>query len=359
MQLKSLIRYPMDIRRARRILGSKSTQCTANLVQRPIALDLRTPQMLFDCGRHLASIAHHAASIGSPFFVRSNPVLLAAFTRKVHGREMLAAPQTQWVPASKSLPDDALVLTDHSSSTGIEMLIGRDLIRSLPVMPYPMHPATQHHADRPTLESLRQMARAGILFAGNQKLKYGDAKIKRNFGVLSRLEILTQLADEHPDRVVKSIGERSDSERIVIADSRTETIDASDWLPTLAQFQFFLCCPGAAQPTCHNLIEAMSVGTIPIVEYGDRVTPQLQDGVNAVCFRGQQGLRDAIERIVRYSNDELTQLSRSAARFYDQHLCGDRFLKQLRDGELDLTEGKICLPFHEHNLFAPQARQAA
>jgi hypothetical protein len=209
-----------------------------------------------------------------------------------------------------------------------------------------------------------------IYFAGNQKRSYGDAKMRRNFDVLSRLEILRTLADEFPSRVSASLvpadGHRSAAggaakgdRRIVISDSRVSPVAPQDWLATLASSEFFLCCPGSSQPTCHHLVEAMSVGAIPILEYGDRVTPRLVDGETAICFRGRRGLVEAIKRIDRLDPQQIAGLRRNVARFYDQHLCGTRFLAGLRDGDLDLSSRSVCMPFHEHNFYQSRRSVAA
>jgi hypothetical protein len=355
MQLKTLVRYPIDIKRARRLLSERQL-IAAPLSERPIALDLRTPQLLFDCGRHLASLAHYATCAGSPFYVRCRQMLLAGIARKIHGRELLALSHASWIPQAGTLPADAFVLSDYqapSSDRYVRMMIGRNVDRSIPVMPYPMHPATLRAHSQADIICLRQgRSRCGIFFAGNQKPKYGDAKIQRNFGVLSRLEILRTLGAQFPSRLASSMDSATGQMPIIISDSRIESISADDWLPTLAKAQFFVCCPGASQPTCHNLVEAMSVGTIPIIEYGDRLTPQLRDGENAICFRGTVGLVEAIARIDRLTPERILQMAKNVATYYEAHLCGTRFLTQLRDGKLDLTSERVCMPFHERNFYA-------
>lgn len=349
MQIKSLVRFPVDFRRARRLL-SLSKSPLASFEERPIVLDLATPQMLFDCGRHFASLAHHANAVGSPLIVRCSNMMLACIARKIHGREMLAEPYANWIPASSPLPRNAFVLSDHRDPKSTQMLIGKDKVDGVATMPYPMHPATLPNASRESLERLRRTEnRDGIFFAGNQKPKYGDQRIDSKFGYLSRLAVLRTIRSRFPERIAESIGQsRSDSD-IVLTDSRVESIEPKNWLSTLARFRFFVCCPGAAQPTCHNLIEAMSVGTIPLIEYGSRVTPALSDGINAVTFDGERGLVEAIHRIDAMSDEEVGRISRGAAAFYDQHLCGSSFLSCLRD-QHDPPRF-VCMPFHDHNMF--------
>ena len=367
MRLKNLVRYPLDLARAKRILAGRSDAADL-FAARPIALDLYTTDLLFDCGRHFASIAHHAGSIGSMLYLRCGRLMLAAIAHKPHGARMLAMPHVRWLATDAILPANALVLQDvlHSwadrplgSEHSLTMLIGRDLLDDCPVMPYPMHPLTLAYIDPEKLQQCRHSPdRHGILFAGNQKAKYGDDKMTTRFGVISRLEILRTLRSHFADRMVPA---EVDDDRlpVVLRDSSQNPIAAADWLPTLARYQFFVCCPGADQPICHNLVEAMSVGTIPLIEYGDRLFPGLQDGINAICFRGSSGLVKAIERIDRLTTTELRELSAGAAAYYDRYLCGDRFLKSLRDGSIETEQTRICMPFHSENLYASWQSRAA
>ena len=366
MQLKSLIRYPLDIRRARRLLADRPA-VTLERNHRPIALDLRTPQLLFDCGRHLASLAHYAKEIGSSFHVRSGTVMLAAMSRKVHGSEMLVAPGCEWLHRSEPLPSDALVLCDYepdrsdqASCNFLQMLIGSDIDRGLPVMPYPMHPSTLRECQHVDFVALRERdERRGIFFAGNQKPRYGDAKMQRNFGVLSRLDLISELQTHFPSRIASNWDEAKDLQSIVLSDSRLSPISATQWLPALARANFFLCCPGSSQPTCHNLIEAMSVGTIPLIEYGNRITPTLRDGETAICFQGRSGLVDAVHRIDQMTTEDLRRIRQNVAAFFDEHLCGSAFMRALRDGGFDTSAGKVCMPFHDTNFFATPELVAA
>lgn len=379
MRLKLWLRYPVDIRRARRLLEYRDVLEQGSgeawkSTERPVVLDLRTPQMMFDGGRHFQSIAYYAWRAGSPTILRCSNLLLGGVARKVFGREMLAQPYVQRISPGHPLPMNSLVLADYepgdsarssylaSGVTFLRMRIGRDVDRSDPVMPYPMHPATLRYLSTTDLASMRanDHQREAVLFAGCQKPRYGDGWMQREFGILSRLEILNELRYRFPDRVRDSwSGAGGDRRPIVLLDSRTCTIQPSEWLPSLASARFFLCCPGGRQPLCHNLIEAMSVGTIPIIEYGDRITPALVDGQQAICFRGRDGIGAAIERIDSMSEEEVRGLSRRVASFYDRHLCGVGFLRDLRDGSVKSETGRLCMPFHERNFFTDPSSIAA
>lgn len=364
---KSLIRYPVDIRRARRLLSRENESDAAGLRQRPISLVLRTGRMMIDGGRHLAAIARHSIDAGSTITLCCDDRTLATVARKPYGAKMLAMAGLDYQSDITALAAGSFVLCDTDlpvTPGAIRIQIGRTVDPAVPVMPYPMHPSTVEAIariesdDSGAIDRLRELPReCRIYFAGNQKARYGDEKMGREFGVANRLQLIQAVRAAYPNRVTDSldrIGQAVDSNKpadIAIVDSRTQPCPAPRWPLSMASADFFLCCPGSSQPTCHHLVEAMRVGTIPILEYGDRITPGLQDGVNAICFSGTHGLVDAIARIDRLDPLAIKRMHRSVADFYDQHLCVTTFLADLRDGRLDDAAGRICLPFHDRDLF--------
>ena len=358
MKLKILLRHPIYIHQARKILSAKPPN-KQWLNQRPIGLDLYTHDLLFDCGRHLESLAHYARSAGSAFYVRGTSLMLSGIAKKPFGRRMLAMPHVEWLDHSRPFPVNATVLIDspdaHRTRIGygsvtIKMLVGRDIPDDCPVMPYPMHPNTLVFNDATNIKKLRNNTqRKGIVFAGRMQPRYGHKKMNDTFGVLSRLDIL---------EILQSILENSNTDQssesvpIILRDSDKQPIASDEWLPFLARHRFFVCCPGVAQPLCHNLVEAMSVGTIPLIEYGNRLRPQLEDGVNAICFKGDEGLREAIRRIQGMSVIELNEMSLAAAAYHENYLRGDQFIASLRDGILFPKSEYVALPFHDQNFYS-------
>lgn len=365
MRLKHFLRYPFDIRGASRCLdqakalrrqqgrGGANELCSETTIH----LDLRTDQLLIDCGRHLACMAGNAENAGLSVVLQCERSLLAAISHKRLGKMFLSMPNVFWRDSKGNPPIDGIVMSDETTGQStqpstIRMMIGRDAVAGTVVMPYPMHPKQISTLDPERLATLRGQPKAGVFFAGNQKTKYGRDGMRQQFGVLPRLEILSTLRDQFSDRI-DHFDASGDPHRIVLRDSNTDPIAGKEWMPTLTRHRFFLCCPGASQPICHNLIESMAVGTVPVLEYADRLHPQLVDGVNAVCFQGKTGLVDAIHRIDAMSEAQRESLSRNAQAYFDQNLDGGRFLKRLIS---DADQGKvdrISMPFHDRNLFDP------
>ncbi len=367
MWLKSIVRYPLDIRRARGMLAAQAKTRQPDHRGRAIVLDLATPHLHFDCARHLVCIARHASIIGSPVTLRCSGVLLGGIARKLYGRQLLTAPNVRWVPPGTRLPNDALVLRDspqmdqevRGSQDHYRMMVGRDVVPATPVMPYPMHHDSIEHAQNLDLVRLREASdRHGVFFAGRQKAAYAKAVIESNFGIMSRMRFLRTLQDRLGSRITKDLDRRDPQKPIVLLDTDEKSIEATDWLPTLARFNFFLCPPGASQPICHNAIEAMCVGTIPVLEYHDRFWPRLVDGVNAVCFQGEHGLIDAINRIAAMNPQQIDQLRGGVVDHYQQHLRGETFLAELRDSKNGSIDGMISMPFHDQNFYDGQPMQS-
>ena len=353
--IKAVARYRQNTQRAEQYLSYKPPS-DSTLTERPLVLDLHTPQLLFDSGRHPMCIAMNARLAGSPTYVRCNRLLLGELARKQFGKDLLTDPAVTWLAATETIPDGSFVLTDtpnmppdlDAGSHCVEMMIGRDIVDGVPVMPYPMHPATLSKLKGIDLSELRSRPKlVQLLFAGRLDSHYGNPRIERAFGVTNRIVMLKTIHQYLGDRVATSIGESSSAKPITLVDSRSHGIAAADWLPTLASTNFFLCCPGAAQPMCHNVIEAMSVGAIPVLEYADRFVPSLQDNVNAICFRGTGRLCDALDRIDQLSAEQVQRIRANVIDHYDRYLRGDQFLRNICNANV----AKVSMPFNNKNFF--------
>lgn len=362
MKIANWLRYPWDIRRAHQSIRARPAWIPAG-PGRPVALDLHGDAMLVDCGRHLIAIAQNALALDSPVFLRCNRLNLAHIARKFHGHEFLSSPNVTWIPTDAHLPYDAVTLRDvavpdrrrPATACSLPLLIGRTTLDEFPVMPYPMHPSIAATATPERLHQARRRPKSRtIFFVGNQKPRYGRSTMREGFGVLSRLETIQAIRDQI--NRATNVAAKFD---ICLRDSRTDPVAPRDWLTTLAMHRVFLCCPGVSQPMCHNVVEAMSVGAIPLIEYGDHLHPRLTDGVNAICFHGTAGLADAVARLDAMSDDQLADLSRGAVDYYEQHLCGRSFLNRLLATSRREANQPVCLPFHSHDLFDPQRHRAA
>jgi hypothetical protein len=205
-------------------------------------------------------------------------------------------------------------------------------------VPFPMHPLVYHlrlDAEIPRLREARRVMR--ILFAGNQDAEaYGPASVAR-FGVVPRHELLEhvratlrpgELAEAADAGGLPSAGDAY-SPVLVLVDTGRVWIPREAWLGTLARSDFFLAPPGVAMPLCHNLVEAMAVGTVPITEYGGLLPVPLEHRRNCIAFRGRAELPGMLREVLAMHRCDVERMRREAIRYYEEHLAPASFGRRL------------------------------
>jgi hypothetical protein len=105
-----------------------------------------------------------------------------------------------------------------------------------------------------------------------------------------------------------------------------------EWLYVLGLADFFLCLPGREMPMCHNAVEAMAVGSIPILSYPDWFHPPLEDGKNCIVFCSDDELVPAIRRALAMSEREIRVLRESATKYYETWLTESASARRLLSG---------------------------
>ncbi len=224
--IKAFVRFPVNIGRANGYLSNKKAVADPAATAPPVVLDLRTPQLLFDSGRHPACLANNARLSGSVLLLRCSRLLLAELSRKQFGEALLSDPQVTWLRPGADIPANSLVLYDAAKppsdiapdTRAFPMMVGRDVLPDSLVMPYPMHPTTLSMLDRYDLDSLRASQRnVQLFFAGTQSERYGHARIEQGFGVQSRTALLDTLRRHRGDRIRRSLAQAR-SDVIVLAD---------------------------------------------------------------------------------------------------------------------------------------------
>lgn len=99
----------------------------------------------------------------------------------------------------------------------------------------------------------------------------------------------------------------------------------------LSKFNFFFALPGLYMPICHNIIEAMSVGTIPFLQkgYANAFQPQLKNGVNCITFKGTEDLFERIEFLFSLDPNTIIKLQDGVKQFYMDNLSSKKIVFNL------------------------------
>lgn len=200
-------------------------------------------------------------------------------------------------------------------------------------VPYTMYPHRYMEPDiQENIVVLRdQSKKIRIMFAGNYSQSYQNEFICGIFEKLDRHSIISHLINTNSVRIIESGEQREElleeayCNHLVIF-QETARIPFDKWLALLAHANFFLAPPGITIPLCHNIIEAMSVGTIPITNYPEWFSPPLQSGQNCLTFTSLEDLDRIMAQALTMSNQEIETLRQGVLAYYDTHLDMKLFL---------------------------------
>jgi hypothetical protein len=178
-----------------------------------------------------------------------------------------------------------------------------------------------------------------LFFAGNTEAgKYDKDVIRDLYRMLSRREMLKVAIESIPShQIFRPIDAEAwlnsnEFHDFVFCETQHCKIPPQRWLEALAKADFFLACPGVGMPLCHNLIEAMAAGSVPILQYGNYLTPPLSDRVNCISFKDAHGLKAAIQEIFEMSDCEIATMRANVRTHYDVHFAPGRFAQRLFSG---------------------------
>ena len=215
-----------------------------------------------------------------------------------------------------------------------DVLAARDAEPEL-VMPYFMHPEQYKYEARRRVAGMRaNRRRLRILFSGNlaredyQNPLPGD-KLTR-FEIAQALQTMSGIELPTEEKEFREMFLRA-HKPCVIHDRRGFAVADANWLETIAQSDFFLCLPGSRMPLCHNVIEAMAVGTIPILNYGEWLNPPLRHGDTCIGFNTLAELRERIEEILNLDENSVERFRQNVINYYEEHASPRGFRQKLEE----------------------------
>lgn len=214
------------------------------------------------------------------------------------------------------------------------------------VMPYPVFPIVHTGPDfDERLESRRASKRHVRLFFSGDMKGYTKNRIRYPAPKLPRAEVIDTIREALPDKTlfVDDAGQIVELfagqylNRCVLIDTRKTWLDDRLWMDHLAKTDFFLAPPGIVMPMCHNIIEAMSVGAIPVTSYPEWLTPSLEHGKNCIVYSTKHDLVEKVRAVLNMGEDAIASLRRNVIAYYDTHLRQERFIEDFESrGDRDV-----------------------
>lgn len=298
-------------------------------------------------GRYLFHLVKDLLALGYAPIYTEHFKFLASFHKKRYKRKLLELPLYTTQP-NKNPSCKFVYITDHpdKSPNNAELIIRinyehrrakNDTELEFPFFAHPQVSMSKDYPPQPDIASKRGIK---LLFAGNTRTKqYTKGKVKKHFQMIPRNEVLdlvkSHLTDINTKEVTCAQDLQNPSKHIFhCVESSRYRIPADQWIPTLQQADFFLCCPGVAMPLCHNLIESLATGTIPILEYGHFVNPHLVNRVNCLSFHDRPSLVRAINLAATMPESAVLTMRENVIAYYKKYCTEGRFAERM------LTTGK-------------------
>lgn len=221
------------------------------------------------------------------------------------------------------------------------LLSGRPIPPGHYHVPIGMHPLQYHlQLHEQTFAVSRKKM---LFFSGNLKAKFYDNFDGRKvFDMPGRLDLIEALKASSVKLLLNVECDKLDTENLqgkaVICDTDCCKVAHEDWRKVLAGMHFFMCFPGQVIPFCHNIYEAMSVGTIPVLHrnYAALFTPPLQDGVDCFTFENEKHFVEICQGCLELPAEKLMPMHEAVNNYYQEHLSLEAVGKKIMDENLQV-----------------------
>jgi hypothetical protein len=206
------------------------------------------------------------------------------------------------------------------------------------IVPLSMHPSFYRFGYLDQLPQL-QLIKKSILvfFAGSFSEKHYNSQLLHLFqNMPTRMELLSVLQSNEilnvhfPENSEEAFAAINNSDNKILIINRSKApIYPDEWLKILAKAFFFIAFPGTTIPFCHNLVEALAVGCIPILSYAHQMPAGLQDGFNCLIYSDKVDFIEKITQAYYMDNSKKNEMSQNALHYYNNTLNHKLFASQI------------------------------
>lgn len=327
----------------------------------PVFAKFLRDSILSDKGRHFYSLLYAFAASGHPVLLFDNKSEGELGTYGLMARKLDGVLPTREVPEVST--DKIYLFDDEDPSVGRQrwlkkVKVGFDIfspywLRDPIVMPFSLHPVHTGRDLPQRLSRLRDSRRSvRVFFSGEvegytqNRIRYPTAKLPRATVIDT---IVQQMGDDAVDvrdqAVLDGLPAGPYLHKCVVADTRCVRVREQEWLDFLAGADFFLAPPGIVMPMCHNAVEAMAVGAIPIINYPEWFGPRLEHLRNCIAFDDERDLVDKVKLALGMDPAQVLAMRRQVIEYYETHLRSDAFVADLmakpgRKHELLMISGR-------------------
>ena len=170
-------------------------------------------------------------------------------------------------------------------------------------------------------------------FAGDFRARlYGSTNLER-FEHINRIAMLEALKKQ-TDRLIHLESNQSiplEDHGIYIADNARVRFEPKAYREFISRFNFFLALPGIHMPISHNIIEAMSLGTIPFVHqsYAKHMYPPLEHMKTAFIFDDFNFMNNSIDALFSVNQTMVENMRTEVQKYYQKYLTPSAVIRNI------------------------------
>ena len=319
--------------------------------KKTVCFDFSSTLIDYDHARYLFQIVKEAELAGFQIAYRDRFKFLANFDVKGYKQKLLQ--KNFCIYSSESeLAEPVLLITDSKKVIESSLFVRkvwvdytkRKALGNEFALPFSVNPNLLDGLSSLTPELLPVDRPVKILLAGNINPKQYDKKlIGELFQMMTRYEVTSILRQQNEipfrelTRQVEYENLFEDDDVLLLMNSENCRVPFEMWLHFLSQADFYMACAGAHMPMSHNLIEAMSVGSIPILEYAEYLKPSLEHGVNALVYRNKEELLEVLKEAVSMPESKKFEMRENVSRYYQNYLSPGKLIPSILSRQESLT----------------------
>ncbi|MDR2207314.1 MAG: hypothetical protein LBE36_14280 [Flavobacteriaceae bacterium] len=212
-------------------------------------------------------------------------------------------------------------------------------------------PETEKKIYSEAFANISQSRPVAAIFVGNvnnvlsndrtDNTTYNLDATKKDFNIYTRVELFKYIYEELFENVylpasyeelTQKIKTGELKNKIVLIDTKVCKIPQKYLLKTLLQTNFFIYMPGFWQPYCHNHIESMLAGCIPVTQFNRFYLNYFQHQHNALLFNEIHELKPLLQNIIAGKYEEnLAEMRKNILELYLQKFSFEAFRIKLSE----------------------------
>jgi hypothetical protein len=300
----------------------------------------------YDSGKGLFSLVWFLSQGGYEVHMKHRPRFVANVGE--YSRLILCMPSVVLTGQAPTMVKPHLFFSDHQGEphAGCRSIrLGYDLFhaenQTCMRLPLGLHPYIYQRGVYARVKEFADNDERPLVgfFAGRMvEDAYNNSVIREMFGKLTRFEFfdaLRPLVEDGRCLYPESKAEirEGGQDKLVVWDGSDEKIKLEEYMKLLSRSRFALCPAGTHFPHCHNSIEAMSMGAIPILEHPEMFYPGLEDGKNCLAFEGRTGLFEKVQTALEMPERLVKEMRANVLRYYAANLAPESIVERIENNQ--------------------------